>query len=241
AHIKDNGNDKVCQSIPCHYIFRSSRVFGLGLMLGFRMPQNFNSPYKAVSITDFWRRWHISLSSWLRDYLYIPLGGSRLGPGRTYVNLFLTMLLGGLWHGANWTFVLWGGYHGVLLALERASGKRGLMPRAPLAMRRAATFLLVLFGWVLFRAGSLAQVAAMFRGLFGLNGPGGLIRAQIDATPLPYLLLLVTLAMAFAARNTWEIKWKNSWGLALFLAGLFIVCVATILVNTSSPFLYFQF
>jgi alginate O-acetyltransferase complex protein AlgI len=219
----------------------SDMAVGLGLMLGFRMPQNFNSPYKAVSITDFWRRWHISLSSWLRDYLYIPLGGNRLGPVRTYVNLFLTMLLGGLWHGANWTFVLWGGYHGVLLALERAAGRRGLMPGAPPAAQRTATFVLVLFGWVLFRAGSLAQAGAMFKGLLGGHGVGEHLRATMGAAPLPYLMLGLTLAMAFGLRNTWEIKWKNGWGLALILAGLFVVCVATILVNTSSPFLYFQF
>ncbi len=102
----------------------SDMAIGLGRMIGFEFPKNFDSPYKADSITDFWRRWHISLSTFLRDYLYIPLGGNRKGPVRTYVNLIVVMLLGGLWHGANWTFVLWGAYHGTLLAFERFRGKR---------------------------------------------------------------------------------------------------------------------
>lgn len=217
----------------------SDMAVGLGLMLGFRFPQNFNSPYKALSITDFWRRWHISLSSWLRDYLYIPLGGNRLGPVRTYVNLFLTMLLGGLWHGANWTFVLWGAYHGALLAVERARGKRGLLPNAPPVLQRALTFLLVNVGWVLFRSASLDRAAQVFRGLIGANG---VERANmLPGQPLPLLLLAVTLALAFGFRNTWEIRWRNHPALALALAMLWVVCVATILVNTSSPFLYFQF
>ena len=109
----------------------SDMAIGLGLMLGFVFPKNFDSPYRSASITEFWRRWHISLSSWLRDYLYVPLGGSRHGPRRTYVNLLLVMLLGGLWHGAAWTFVIWGGLHGTLLALERAARQdRAVRPSA---------------------------------------------------------------------------------------------------------------
>ncbi|MBP7828567.1 MAG: MBOAT family protein [Kiritimatiellae bacterium] len=219
----------------------SDMAVGLGLMLGFRMPQNFDSPYKAVSITDFWRRWHITLSSWLRDYLYIPLGGNRLGPVRTYFNLFLTMLLGGLWHGANWTFVLWGAYHGILLAIERAAGKKGLLAWAPAAAQQLVTFGLAMFGWVLFRAATPGQVRTMFRGLFGANGAEAHVRAAMAANPLPYLMLAVTLLLAFGFRNTWEIQWRNGWTLALFLAALFAASVAAILVNTSSPFLYFQF
>lgn len=219
----------------------SDMAVGLGLMLGFRMPQNFNSPYKAVSITDFWRRWHITLSSWLRDYLYVPLGGNRLGPVRTYINLFVTMLLGGLWHGANWTFVLWGAYHGVLLAVERAAGKKGLLSWAPAAAQRLVTFALVIFGWVFFRAATLGRVRAMFGGLFGANGVEAHVREALAAGPLPYLALAATLLLAFGFRNTWEIKWRNGWALAVFLAALFAACTVAILVNTSSPFLYFQF
>ena len=122
----------------------SDMAIGLGAMFGFRFSRNFNAPYQAESITDFWKRWHISLSSWLRDYLYVPLGGNRLGALRTYVNLAVTMLLGGLWHGAQWNFVVWGALHGSLLALERANSKRGLLHVLPRPARVGATFTLVL-------------------------------------------------------------------------------------------------
>jgi alginate O-acetyltransferase complex protein AlgI len=123
----------------------SDMAVGLGLMMGFIFPENFNSPYRSQSITEFWRRWHISLSSWLRDYLYVPLGGSRLSSRRTYVNLMLVMLLGGLWHGAAWKFVVWGGLHGSMLALERRMGKQSLYHRLPAFFRTAVTFIIVLF------------------------------------------------------------------------------------------------
>ena len=119
---------------------------GLGYMFGLRIPQNFNSPYKALDPSDFWRRWHISLSTCLRDYLYIPLGGNRHGEWKTYRNLMLTMLIGGLWHGASWTFVVWGGYHGVLLALYRRFGR--YWDPLPRAVRQLGNFFLVVIGWV---------------------------------------------------------------------------------------------
>ncbi len=218
----------------------SDMAVGLGYLFGFNIPQNFNSPYQSTSITDFWRRWHMSLSTWLRDYLYIPLGGNRHGPFRTYFNLFLTMLLGGLWHGANWTFVIWGGYHGTLLAIERATGKRGLV-RGPVALQRGVTFLLVLFGWVLFRCATLEQAGAMFAGLFGLHGVGLNILPWFRAFPLPAVMLGLAAVVAWGFRNTWEIPWRMGFRLAVVLAVLFSVCVAVILVNSSSPFLYFQF
>lgn len=230
----------------------SDMAIGLGLMLGFQFPQNFNSPYKAVSITDFWRRWHMSLSSWLRDYLYVPLGGNRHGPWRTYINLFLTMLLGGLWHGANWTFVIWGGYHGVLLAAERAIGKRGFFWWAPVWVQRAGTFVLVCFGWVLFRCATLTHAGRVFAGMFGLRGVegGGLI--WVDTLPLAWLMLPIAMMMAWGWRNTWELRKADDQraspmgpveGIArgVLLSVLLMLCVAVILINTSSPFLYFQF
>src|SRR5512142_2021497 len=133
----------------------SDMAVGLGRMLGFEFLKNFDAPYLAESITDLWRRWHISLSSVLRDYLYFPLGGNRLGPTRTYVNLAVVMLLGGLWHGAKWNFVIWGGYHGALLACERWRGKESPYHTLPRSLRVGLTFLLVLFSWVLFRADNL--------------------------------------------------------------------------------------
>lgn len=214
----------------------SDMAVGLGLLFGFTFPQNFNSPYKATSVADFWRRWHISLSAWLRDYLYIPLGGSRLGPGRTYVNLFTTMLLGGLWHGANWTFLLWGGYHGLLLAAERATGRRAAANGAPAFLRQGLTFLLVMFGWLLFRCANLDQVGWMLAGLAGTNGPG-----RFGGDTLGALLLGAACALAWWGPNTWEIRWKLSLPLMIGLGLLFALCVCIMMVNTSSPFLYFQF
>jgi alginate O-acetyltransferase complex protein AlgI len=125
---------------------------GLGYLFGIRLPQNFNSPYKASSITELWHRWHISLSACLRDYLYIPLGGSRGSVWNTYRNLIVTMLLGGLWHGASWTFVFFGGYHGLLLCLDKANTKH--WRRLPLITQRMGTFLLFLLGLILFRSDS---------------------------------------------------------------------------------------
>jgi alginate O-acetyltransferase complex protein AlgI len=166
--------------IYCDFSGYTDMALGLAHTLGFKLPNNFNAPYLATSPADFWRRWHISLSRWLRDYLYIPLGGNRRGPVRTMVNLFVTMLLGGLWHGANWTFVIWGAYHGMLLAIQR------LMPAAwdrpafkPVGA--VVTFLAVCVGWVFFRAQTLADAGKILHGLvvptdgLGLSGDGNLL------------------------------------------------------------------
>ena len=137
--------------IYCDFSGYTDMALGLAHTLGFKLPHNFNAPYLATSPSDFWRRWHISLSRWLRDYLYIPLGGNRKGPTRTMVNLFITMLLGGLWHGANWTFVIWGAYHGTLLAIQRLLPKSIEHPLfRPIGM--FLTFMAVCVGWVLFGA-----------------------------------------------------------------------------------------
>jgi alginate O-acetyltransferase complex protein AlgI len=149
-------------------------AIGMALLLGFHFPENFRRPYLAASVTDFWRRWHMSLSRWLRDYLYVSLGGNRHGPWKTYRNLMLTMLLGGLWHGANWRFVIWGGYHGGLLALERAAGARRSPPgwvRFLRPLRVALTFALVSIGWVFFRASSLRDCWVVIGRMF--SGPMG--------------------------------------------------------------------
>src|SRR5580693_1886193 len=143
----------------------SDMAVGLGYLFGIRLPQNFNSPYKAINVADFWRRWHISLSTCLRDYLYIPLGGSRVSANwLVYRNLMITMLLGGLWHGANWTFVFWGAYHGALLCIYRLFAK--LWDRLPPILQRAGTFFLVVIGWVFFRSDNLSAAATMFTRMF---------------------------------------------------------------------------
>ncbi|MDH1265184.1 MBOAT family protein [Pseudomonas sp. GD03944] len=147
----------------------SDMAIGLGLMMGFRFMENFNQPYISQSITEFWRRWHISLSTWLRDYLYVPLGGNRHGTFNTYRNLFLTMLLGGFWHGANWTFLIWGAWHGMWLAIERALGVNAA-PRVINPLKWAFTFFLVMLGWVIFRAENLDVAWRMYSAMFSFNG-----------------------------------------------------------------------
>ena len=212
-------------------------AWGLAGLLGFRLPENFNHPYLASSPSEFWRRWHISLSSWLRDYLYISLGGNRKGPRRTYANLLATMLLGGLWHGAAWTFVLWGGFHGLWLAVHRALSRDGqVAPRTPLWLRRVVAFHLVVVAWVLFRAGSLEMVGAIFAGL--VSG-----RPLWGPFPIGQVALIgVGLAThALALRSDLERLWFRmprvaqgaAYGLVIVLVGLFSA--------RSGRFIYFQF
>lgn len=143
-------------------------AIGLGLLFNIHIPINFNSPYKAISIIDFWRRWHITLSNFLRDYLYIPLGGSRKGQLRRYVNLMATMLLGGLWHGAGWTFVAWGGLHGLYLCINH--GWRKLSITLPKTVGWAITFLAVVISWVLFRAHGFQDGINILQAMIGMKG-----------------------------------------------------------------------
>ncbi len=173
----------------------SDMAIGLGLMMGFRFMENFKQPYISQSITEFWRRWHISLSTWLRDYLYITLGGNRGGTFATYRNLFLTMLLGGLWHGANFTYILWGAWHGVWLAIERALGIDAA-PQRFNPVKWAFTFLLVVLGWVIFRAENLHMAGRMFQAMFSLNdwqlselNRASLTQLQVATLILAYLTL----------------------------------------------------
>ncbi|EAZ59692.1 TPA: MBOAT family protein [Pseudomonas aeruginosa] len=173
----------------------SDMAIGLGLMMGFRFMENFNQPYISQSITEFWRRWHISLSTWLRDYLYISLGGNRGSTFQTYRNLFLTMLLGGLWHGANFTYIIWGAWHGMWLAIERALGVNAA-PRVLNPLKWAFTFLLVVIGWVIFRAENLQVAWRMYEAMFSfgtwqLSEPNraNLTGLQVGTLVLAYLVL----------------------------------------------------
>ena len=180
----------------------SDMAIGLGLMLGFVFPKNFDSPYKSQSITEFWRRWHVSLSTWLRDYLYVPLGGNRRGALLTYRNLALVMLLGGLWHGAAWGFILWGAFHGAWLAIERLSGKTSVWAGLPRVLRVAATFLAVSLSWVLFRSPGLAEAGRYFGNLVGA-GPVQEGAALLSGVLYqPYYLL----TFAIAAVVVWQVE-----------------------------------
>jgi alginate O-acetyltransferase complex protein AlgI len=237
----------------------SDMACGLALMMGFVLIQNFDSPYKADSITDFWRRWHISLSTWLRDYLYIPLGGNRRGEGRTYLNLMTVMLLGGLWHGASWNFVVWGAIHGGMLAFERAraarraaravaggaGGRGGAASRFPRPVRIAVTFLVVCVSWVFFRAKTLVQAIAYCKSLVGI-GAATLTPASDALTGALYtryhvLAFGLAAILVWAAPNTWVVTERLS---APRAVGAFVVLALSVLVmwtQSANPFLYFQF
>jgi alginate O-acetyltransferase complex protein AlgI len=221
----------------------SDMAIGLGLMLGFSFPKNFDSPYRSQSITEFWRRWHISLSTWLRDYLYIPLGGNRKGNVRTYVNLTLVMLLGGLWHGASWNFVLWGGIHGAMLAFERSQGKTSLYNTLPRPLRVGITFLLVLIAWVFFRASDLGAATAYLGSMFGM------VRAQPDAGLIagilykPYYLLSLVAAgvVVWASPQTWDWVQRLSPAKMAACLALLWVSLAVLATQAYNPFIYFIF
>jgi alginate O-acetyltransferase complex protein AlgI len=223
----------------------SDMAIGLGRMLGFAFPENFDRPYRARSVTEFWRRWHMSLSSWLRDYLYVPLGGNRRGVRRTYVNLTLVMLLGGLWHGAAWTFVLWGAWHGAWLVVERLRGVRADRPAWPGALGMLATFAVVLFGWALFRAEGLPAAGALLAGLVGAHGVAVTPELAWQLEPRALATLAVGLALAFAPRPGATTARRPRWALATppvaLLVPLFVLGVARALADTAAPFLYFRF
>jgi alginate O-acetyltransferase complex protein AlgI len=206
-------------------------ALGLATLFGIALPWNFDRPYSAVGIRDFWRRWHVTLSRWLRDYLYIPLGGNRRGPARRDLNLLATMALGGLWHGAAITFGLWGLYHGVLLVLEhRLSRLRLRLPR-PVAV--AVTFLLVTIGWCFFRMTTLGGVKAVLAALFGLHGIGTV--APVHVLPLALVLAYVWLV---PEERTWSLR---SFGSARVAAVALVAVAALVSINETRVFLYFRF
>ncbi len=215
----------------------SDMAIGLAFLLGFRFPQNFNAPYQSSNIGEFWRRWHMSLSFWLRDYLYLPLGGNRGSRLRTIRNLVVVMFLGGLWHGAAWTFVVWGLYHGALLAGHAVLRARGWVPRSrPLAV--LATFLAVMVGWVFFRSESLPQAMQLLAVMAGVRaGEGG--NLALSETPLAGLVLVGGLAVAWLLPDTWHWRLPRTRLAALILALLLTLCVFRF--ASPSPFLYFQF
>jgi len=236
----DSWTGTLAYSIQLFFDFSgyTTMAIGLALMIGFVFPENFNDPYLSRSITDFWKRWHMSLSNWLRVYLYIGLGGNRKGMTRTYINLFLTMLLGGLWHGANWTFVLWGAWHGGCLVIERYWMQRYGYPLFSGWMAVAKTTLLVMIGWVMFRAVDFAAAGRMFRGMLGLNGLtfSAPVQWQITSDRLGVLVIGIVLVYAM--------PWLRRHGggpLRYFLVPLFLWAVATLSSQSFTPFLYFQF
>ena len=265
ARIADSVFDKVAQAgfaeawlglsaytIQIYFDFAgySNMAIGLGLALGFAFPRNFRLPYVARSMTEFWRRWHMSLSQWLRDYLYIPLGGNRGSLVETYRNLCLVFVLCGLWHGAKWTCVIWGVHHGLFLIAERA-GLARILAAAPALLARLYALLVVMAGWVWFRADDLAQAAGLFASLAGFHGMGGLsVSTHIVLHPLTIAALLigallatVRLDIASAMRRVPASAARVLYGLAdtVGTAVFLVLSLLSVAAGSYSPFLYFRF
>ncbi|MBV8566989.1 MAG: MBOAT family protein [Methylobacteriaceae bacterium] len=221
----------------------SDMAIGLGLLLGFHFPENFNHPYRSQSVTEFWRRWHMTLSRWFRDYLYIPLGGNRKGPYRTYANLVLVFFLCGLWHGAGYTFVIWGLYHGLLLMTERFALHRwNLAPRG--FAGQAYTLLMVVVGWVFFRSTSLPHAAALLQQMSLLGEHGGdrpslvsfLAADQASYLAVGIVLALVPVIGLLPQRSALVLAARRLASLVMF-----VYSAALLSANTFNPFLYFRF
>lgn len=251
--------------IYCDFSGYSDMAIGTAKMIGYDLPENFNMPYVASSITEFWRRWHMTLSAWLRDYVYIPLGGNRQGEGRTYGNLMLTMLLGGLWHGASWNFVLWGGLHGCALGVHKLYRRLvGDRRRLPVGLGWAMTLCFVMLCWIPFRAPHLGDTADFIRGMFTLRGGAAF---EMDAVfialtlVVPAHLMGLWLASAVRKEQPWLHRllralsakllsdpisgWYVRLGMRTVL-GSFVVALLVLLVLLSAetrarPFIYFQF
>lgn len=239
--------------IYCDFSGYTDIAIGVALLLGFRLPLNFDSPYKSESITEFWRRWHISLSSWLRDYLYIPLGGNRKGKIRTYINLLITMLLGGLWHGAAWRFVIWGGLHGAWLAIHKAwltfFGKKDESKRTVWGhfIRVFLTFNLVNFAWIFFRAPSMKEAGGVIRRIGTMFNGEQLKQLPEIFSAYGHIFGLMLFAYIIhwlpkSFKNKYQ-KWfiDMHWSVKVIIA----VVVAFVLYQAKSsdiqPFIYFQF
>jgi alginate O-acetyltransferase complex protein AlgI len=222
----------------------SNMAIGLGIVLGFTFPRNFRMPYTSLSITEFWRRWHMSLSSWLRDYLYIPLGGNRGSNAQTYRNLVMVFLLCGLWHGANWTFVLWGAWHGAFLVIERL-GLGSALARLQTPARWAYALIAVMGGWVLFRSADLSNAIGYYASLVGRNGLSEISFDMHDAlNDRAIMTLIIGCVLAVAPR--WPARWSAPFAVrapadvALTFA-LLIFSMITVAAGAYSPFLYFRF
>jgi len=234
-------------SIQIYFDFSgySDMAIGLARLMGFRLLENFNHPYISTSFTDFWRRWHISLSTWIKEYLYIPLGGNRHGTARTYLNLWTCFVLSGLWHGASWTFVLWGCYHGVFLILDRVIWHKW-EHRLPKLVTVLLTFLFVSFGWAIFRSQGLGQLSTFAMALAGF---GSTQAAPIHMTNDLLFFFTLGLGISFFATST-PIQplrdWFNfnRWNFATRVGAstiLFLLALGTVSIRTFNTFLYFRF
>ena len=245
----------VCYAMQLYYDFSgySDMAIGLGKMLGFDFLENFNQPYVSKSVTEFWRRWHISLSNWMREYLYVPLGGNRVPPWRLYVNLWIVFLVSGFWHGSSWNFVIWGAIHGALLTSERLAAKYKL-PQWPTALAIPRTFCLVLVAWVFFRAWGVSQ-AMQYLGVMVTGSAEASITVGELLTPQAAFMLVIAIGLSASPLFSQSYHYLNDWaigpkshGAGLKVAFRFASSVTLLLASATAimasqfhPFIYFRF
>jgi alginate O-acetyltransferase complex protein AlgI len=242
----------ICYTVQIHFDFSgySDMAIGLARMFGFHFLENFDYPYIARSVTEFWRRWHLSLSRWFRDYLYVPLGGNRRSDSRTYLNLSVVFLLCGLWHGASWTFVLWGALHGALLIAERAGWAR-VLAKLPIGVQHLQTLWWVMLGWVLFRADSIHHALYFVRALLALGADGSTFEVLSTITPGVALALTAgvigSTPVAVQIAKRWRTALGTHRGVAVdwirdgALVGLLLLSTMQVASGTYNPFIYFRF
>lgn len=235
----------ICYTLQIYFDFSgySCMAIGLGKMFGFDFPENFNYPYVSKSIQEFWRRWHISLSSWFRDYVYIPLGGNRAGKGRLYMNQLIVFFLCGLWHGASWTFVLWGLYHGVFLVLHRT--KAGYYyDKIHDSLKHVLTMIVVMFGWVFFRSETLPQALHFIKAMTGFQSGPVIYPGDMGQVVFFCIIGIIGSAPMYSILNI-EKKLDKYASLRLtqeaFLMLIMLVCTIQLVVSTYNPFIYFRF
>jgi alginate O-acetyltransferase complex protein AlgI len=236
----------ICFTLQIYLDFSaySDMAIGLARIFGFRLLENFRMPYIATSFTDFWQRWHISLTTWIREYLYIPLGGNRNGTARTYLNLGVCFLLSGLWHGANWTFVIWGLYHGCFMIFDKLFWLE-VSKRAPRLLNIGLTLFLVMIGWVLFRATSLAQFEAFIGAMFTPGKEGATLFLTSNVWSAIAVGTGLSLLPAFSGVHTAIAMWRSFRGShfveSALLGGIALIAIGKAVTVTFNPFLYFRF
>ena len=223
----------------------SDMAIGLGRIFGFHFLENFNYPYVAKSITDFWRRWHISLSTWFRDYVYIPLGGNRVSKFKWLRNILVVWLLTGLWHGASWNFILWGVYYGIILMIEKVFLGR-IIEKLPKVLQHIYALFFIIIGWVIFRVEDFSQMGIVLQKMFTWQASGIIDNIVLNFdifSSLPYILIGIIGSMPLLAKVGEKTKQTNSYLIVsnLWSFGIFMLSICFLLVATYNPFIYFRF
>lgn len=244
----------ICFALQIYFDFSgySDMAVGMARMFGFRFLENFNYPYSAISVQDFWRRWHMSLSAWFRDYVYVPLGGSRGGNWETVRNLWIVFLLCGAWHGASWNFIIWGAWYGLFLSFERLSFVQRVFALLPTAAKNIYVLVVVLIGWTFFRSPTLDGAIDMLSRMFGLQAGSQTMLTELAQVPAPTMMLIVMAALfsypVWPRAKTWFAQSADRTGettqgvaRAAYVAIVMVLSLATMTIEQNNPFIYFRF